>query len=79
MPNVTVTINLKPSLLDAQGRVVEQSLHSLGFSEISDVRVGKSISFTVANADDIDSRVKSMCDKLLANPVIENYTFEVEA
>ena len=78
MPHVKVTVTLKPSLLDAQGRVVENALHSLGYAEVGNVRIGKSIDLTIEeNGTDVESRIKDMCDKLLSNPVIENYSFEV--
>jgi phosphoribosylformylglycinamidine synthase len=68
---VQVFVKLKPSLLDSAGRTVEQSLNGLGFGEVSDVRIGKLIELTVEPFS--AERVKSMCDRLLANPVIENY------
>jgi phosphoribosylformylglycinamidine synthase subunit PurS len=77
MPLVKITIMLKPALLDAQGRVVQGALHSLGYSEVEKVRVGKSIEILVPDSDDLPTKVKEMCDKLLANPVIEDYVFEV--
>ncbi len=80
MPHVKVTVTLKPSLLDAQGRVVENALHSLGYTEVGNVRIGKSIDLTIEeDGIDVESRIKDMCDKLLSNPVIENYSFEVIA
>ena len=82
MPQVKVIVTLKPSLLDAQGRVVRDALHSLGYSEVSDVRIGKYMELEVtipegAEAGAIDVKVREMCDRLLANPVIENYAYEV--
>jgi phosphoribosylformylglycinamidine synthase len=78
MPHVKVYVTLKPTLLDAQGRVVHNALESLGYGDVSQVRIGKYIEMEMAeNTGDIDSKVKEMCDRLLANPVIENYRFEV--
>lgn len=77
MVSVRVNITLKPSLLDSAGRTVAKSLQDLSFSEVEDVRIGKSIFLTLEKFD--EARVKAMCDKLLANPVIENYEFEVVA
>lgn len=77
MVSVRVNITLKPSLLDSAGRTVAKSLQDLSFSEVEDVRIGKSIFLTLETFD--EARVKAMCDKLLANPVIENYEFEVVA
>ncbi|MEQ1932689.1 MAG: phosphoribosylformylglycinamidine synthase subunit PurS [Fimbriimonadaceae bacterium] len=72
---VRVYVTLKPSLLDSAGRTVAQSLSGLGFSEVASARIGKMIELEVADYN--EARIKEMCDKLLANPVIENYRFEV--
>jgi len=68
---VQVLVSLKPSLLDSAGRTVAESLHGLGFEEVSGVRVGKLIELEVEPYS--EARVKEMCDRLLANPVIERY------
>ena len=82
MPKVTVYVTLKPTLLDAQGRTVESALHSLGFDEVSGVRIGKVIELhtpaDVVDAATVRARVTAMCDKLLANPVTESYRIEIE-
>lgn len=75
MPKVRVYVTLKPSLLDSAGRTVRDSLDKLGFHEVGSVRIGKLIELEVAEY--AEDRVKDMCDKLLANPIIENYRFEV--
>ncbi len=75
MPTVRVTVKLKPSLLDSAGRTVTDSLHKLGFEELTDARIGKMIELKVDTYD--EARVREMCDRLLANPVIEDYAFEV--
>lgn len=78
MPQVKVYVTLKPTLLDAQGRVVEHALTALGYGEVEHVRMGKYIEMEVAEgAVSVEERVKEMCDRLLANPVIENYRYEV--
>ncbi len=78
MPQVKVYITLKPTLLDAQGRVVQNALSSLGYKDVEDVRIGKYIEMEVKEGGGgLDRTVKEMCDRLLANPVIENYRFEV--
>lgn len=82
MPQVKVIVTLKPSLLDAQGRVVQDALHSLGYNAVEEVRIGKYMELEIAvtegsDAGAIEAQVKEMCDRLLANPVIENYRFEV--
>ena len=82
MPKVTVTITLKPTLLDAQGRTVESALHGIGFNEADSVRIGKVIEMELPGSvsePEIRSRVAAMCDKLLANPVTEDYKIEVAA
>ncbi|WP_188455093.1 phosphoribosylformylglycinamidine synthase subunit PurS [Virgibacillus oceani] len=78
MKKVTVFITLKQGVLDPQGKAIQTSLHSLGFQEVEDARVGKYIELHVEDHENVDERVKEMCDKLLANPVIEDYRFEVE-
>lgn len=76
MPTVRVYVTLKPSLLDSAGRTVAQSLQKLGYDELEQVRIGKVIELQVASYDDV--RVKEMCDRLLANPVIEDYRVELQ-
>jgi phosphoribosylformylglycinamidine synthase len=75
MTTVRVYVTLKPSLLDSAGRTVSGSLQKLGYEELEDVRIGKLIELKVK--DFSEERVKSMCDRLLANPVIEDYRIEV--
>ncbi len=75
MPTVRIYVTLKESLLDSAGRTVAGSLKKLGFSEVEDTRIGKLIEVRMERVD--ESRIKSMCDKLLANPVIEDYRYEV--
>jgi len=75
LTKVRVYVTLKHSLLDSAGRTVAGSLQKLGFAELEDVRIGKMIELTLNNFT--EERVKAMCDKLLANPVIEDYRFEV--
>ena len=78
MPDVKVFITLKPSLLDAQGRVVQNALHNLGYTGVGDVRIGKYIELSVqGDAAQINEKVTEMCNRLLANPVIEDYRYEV--
>ncbi|MBV6458414.1 MAG: Phosphoribosylformylglycinamidine synthase subunit PurS [Fimbriimonadaceae bacterium] len=72
---VKVHVSLKPSLLDSAGRTVAGSLQKLGFDEVRDVRIGKEIVLELDSYD--EASVKAMCDKLLANPVIEDYRVEV--
>lgn len=74
MPKVRVTVTLKPSLLDSAGRTVADALGKLGFPGVKGVRIGKMIEVEVDRYD--EAQIKAMCDKLLANPVIEDYRFE---
>ena len=75
-----VYVSLKPSVFDPQGRVVADALVTLGYEDVKDVRQGKFFEVEVADEDPAatKSRVTEMAEKLLANPVIESYRFEVE-
>ena len=75
----TVHVMLKPGVLDVQGKAVEQVLHGLGWPGVSHVRVGRTIEFDLDQTDRAaaEAEVKAMCDKLLANTVIESYRVEV--
>ena len=70
-----VFVTLKPGVLDPQGRAIHHALGSLGFTGVADVRQGKLIELEVADDTD-DAAIDSMCRKLLANTVIENYRIE---
>ncbi len=82
MPNylARVYVSLKPTVNDPQGLTIADGLRSLGFTEVEGVRAGKYIEvrMTAASAEAARARVDSMCDRLLANPIIESYRFEVE-
>ncbi|WP_080848697.1 phosphoribosylformylglycinamidine synthase subunit PurS [Cytobacillus gottheilii] len=79
MYKVKVFITLRESVLDPQGSVVKNSLHSLDYNEVSDVRIGKYMELTVEKTErNIEEVVKEMCERLLANVVIEDYRFEIE-
>jgi len=75
----TVHVFLKPGVLDVQGKAVENALHGLGWAGAKDVRVGRVIEFDLAETDTEKAKaeVKAMCDKLLANTVIESYRIDV--
>jgi phosphoribosylformylglycinamidine synthase len=75
-----VYVTLKKGVLDPQGETVRSALETLGFGEVRDVRIGKFmvISLNDVACDEARQRVEEMCKKLLANPVIEEYRFEVE-
>ncbi len=74
-----IQVTLKPSVLDPQGDTVRRGLASLGYTNVQDCRVGKFMVLRLAEADPAKARaqVDEMCRKLLANPVIENYVFEI--
>ena len=75
----TVHVYLKPGVLDVQGKAVESALHGLGWSDVEHVRVGRTIEFDVDASDKAtaESKVKDMCERLLANTVIESYRVEI--
>ena len=74
-----VDVMLKAGIADPQGQTIERALPALGYSGVSDVRVGKRIELTVQAADEAEARgrVLEMCDRLLANPVIESHEVTV--
>ncbi len=74
---VRVLVRLKPGVLDPQGRAVHHALEGLGFAGVADVRVGRLIELEVADDTDHEA-LTAMCEKLLANTVIENFTIETE-
>ena len=78
MAKVNVYVTLKPSLLDAQGKVVQGALENLGYGNVESVRMGKYIELQIDDGNGrLEQDVDEMCRKLLSNPVIENYRFEV--
>ncbi len=76
-----VFVTLKHGVLDPQGKAIEGSLANLGFTNVEAVRQGKFIELDLkeTNPAKAEQAVRDMCEKLLANTVIENYSFEVEA
>ena len=74
-----VTITLKRGVLDPQGKAIEGALTGLGFDGVKDVRQGKYIELDLAETDPAraEQAVKAMCDRLLANTVIENYHIDI--
>ncbi|MDI6735454.1 MAG: phosphoribosylformylglycinamidine synthase subunit PurS [bacterium] len=76
MSRAKIYITLKKGILDPQGVTVKKALDSLGYSGIEDVRVGK---YMEIKADGLNKDIiQQMCERLLANPVIEDYRFEIE-
>jgi phosphoribosylformylglycinamidine synthase subunit PurS len=79
MYKVKVYVTLRESVLDPQGKAVTNSLHSLNYKQVADVRIGKYMELTIEKSErDIDEVVNEICTNLLANPVIEDYRYEVE-
>ena len=74
-----IYVTLKKGVLDPQGKAVQHSLDSLGYKEVRDVRLGKymEIKFDDVEGDKANKRIREMCEKLLTNPVIEDYRFEI--
>ena len=75
-----VYVTLKPTVNDPQGLTISGALHSLGFSEVESVRAGKYMEIHLSATEEAAARgrVEEMCRKLLANPVIEDFRFELE-
>ena len=79
---VKIFVSLKNGVLDPQGKAIERSLHTLGYPEVQEVRMGKYLELNIEASSSraaAESRIREMCDKLLANPVIEDYRFEIES
>ena len=77
---IRVFVSLKEKILDPQGRAVRQALQTLGYTHVKDVRIGKYIELEIApqQVDTVKRQVTDMCERLLANPVIEEYRFEID-
>lgn len=75
-----VYVTLKPSVNDPQGLTIKGGLHTLGFQSVESVRAGKYMEIKVSegNRAKAETQVKQMCQKLLANPIIEDFRFEME-
>lgn len=76
MKKINIYISLKKTVADPQGLTVKHALESLGYKEVKEVRMGKYIQL---QAEDLgESQIHEMCKKLLVNPIIEEYRFEIE-
>ncbi len=75
-----IHITLKKTIMDAQGQTVESALHRLGYTEANGLRIGKYLEMDLDASDPAaaKARVREMCAKLLANPIIEDYQVEIE-
>ena len=80
MFHVRIDVTLKPLVNDPQGLAVRDGLHALGFPGVASARVGKRIDLQLDAADRAaaEAQVRQMCEQLLANPVIEDFQFELE-
>ena len=76
-----IHVTLKQGILDPQGKAIEHALDSLGFKNAANVRVGKYMEVDVAEQDKAkaEAEVQAMCEKLLANTIIEEYRFELHS
>ncbi|AOZ93573.1 phosphoribosylformylglycinamidine synthase subunit PurS [Paenibacillus crassostreae] len=81
MIKATVYVTIKKGVLDPQGVAVQGALHSIGFQEVESLRIGKYIEINLDMDDRAAAEVqlKAMCEKLLANTVVEDYRYELEA
>ncbi|MFD2640097.1 phosphoribosylformylglycinamidine synthase subunit PurS [Piscibacillus salipiscarius] len=77
MVKVKVHVTLKEGVLDPQGKAVEKALQAKDFHGVSDMRIGKYMEFTLESSQ-VERQVEEMCEQLLANPVIEDYRYELE-
>jgi phosphoribosylformylglycinamidine synthase len=75
-----VFVTPKQGVLDPQGKAVQHSLHTLGYPEVTDVRIGKFIELHLADVsrDSAETRTREMCERLLANRVIEDFSFTID-
>jgi len=75
-----VYVTLKTEVLDPQGEAVRRALQTLGFSSVQNVRIGKLIELELSDAAEPngEAELKAMCEKLLANPIVEDFAFDLE-
>ena len=75
-----VYVRLKPAVSDPQGQTIQGGLHQLGFESVKSVRAGKYLEIELDAATESDARrqLSDMCERLLANPIIEEYSFDLE-
>ena len=77
MPRVHIDVLLKDEILDPQGQAVERALPQLGYEGVEGVRIGKHIELDVPDDADVAATVEGIADRLLANPVIERFTWRI--
>jgi phosphoribosylformylglycinamidine synthase len=80
MIKAKVYVSLKPSILDREGKVINNALHTLGYATVDDVRANKyfELKFNEIDKESVKRQLTEICDKLLANPNTESYRFEIE-
>jgi phosphoribosylformylglycinamidine synthase len=80
MIRAKIYVTLKPSILDPQGKVVTNTLHTLGYSDVQETRISKFIelNFNTDDEEKVKKDLEIICDKVLANPNTETYSFEIE-
>ncbi len=76
MAKARVIVTLKKTIMDAQGQTIENALHNLGYTGVSQLRMGKYMEMDVDAA--AAGQLEEMCQKLLANPIIEDYRIQIE-
>ena len=81
MHKATITVTLRPAILDPQGKATHHALSNLGFTSVQGVRVGKFIELAIdeTSSDSAEEIARAACEKLLANPVMEDFEIEVSA
>ena len=79
MYKATIAVTLRPSILDPQGKTTQHALHNLGYDEVEEVRIGKHIevSIDVEDAGEAHRIADEACEKVVANPVMEDYEIEL--
>ena len=77
---VKIYVTLKEGILDPQCKAVQHSLHTLVYTSVKDVRIGKYIEIDISDTsrETIEARIKEICHRLLANPIIEDFRYEIE-
>ena len=75
-----IIVTLRKSILDPQGKAVEHGIHSLGYTAVKSVRIGKIVELSIdaSNKEEAERVIREVSEKLLANPVMEDFTFTIE-